>query len=495
MLTKLINLSTLMLIGSSLLIHVAIANEQSEARIYSNEQAIVFETMDGQKTDAFGGYIDVPENRNNPHSRLISVKYVRFPATGKSHATPIIYLSGGPGGSGIDTAKYPNFRFPLFMALREFGDVIALDQRGTGASNDTPQCVSSQVIGLTDVLTEPLVTHRYQQALTECVAFWQSKDIDVRGYTTVQSALDLNDLRLHLKAEKVTLWGISYGSHLALAAMKTMPDNIDKVVMASAEGLNQTVKLPAQTDAYFARLQLAINTQPEAAAQFPDIIAMIKRVHQRLDQQPMLVGIPQQDGTSKDLLLQTPHIQGIASAMIADPHRGVGHLLALYFTLDKGMDVVLKEILKRGFINDEPIALNVMSTAMDIASGITDERLALVNQQAKTALLGTALNFPMPQLNKAIAGLDLGDTFRQGPVNAIPTLLFTGTLDGRTYIDSQKQATAGLKALTQVMVVNGGHNVFMLSPKVTEVIKTFLKGEVVKTESITVGLSSFAMKH
>ncbi|MDN4501155.1 alpha/beta fold hydrolase [Alteromonadaceae bacterium BrNp21-10] len=494
MLSKLIKLSKLMLIGS-LLMNVAIANEQDGTRIYANEQAIVFETMDGLTTDAFSGFMLVPENRNNPKSRMITVKYVRFPATGKSHVTPIIYLSGGPGGSGIDTAKYPNFRFPLFMALREFGDVIALDQRGTGASNDTPKCVSSQVIGLTDVLTEPLVTQRYQQAVTECVAFWQSKDIDVLGYTTVQSALDINDLRLHFKAEKVTLWGISYGSHLALAAMKIMPDNIDKVVMASAEGLNQTVKLPAQTDAYFGRLQQAINTQPAAAAQFPDIIAMIKRVHKRLGEKPMLVGMPQKDGASKDLLLQTPHLQGMASALVADPHRGVGHLLALYFTLDKGSDVVLQEMLKHGFINDEPITLNLMSTAMDIASGISDERLALVNQQAKTALLGAALNFPMPLLNKAIANLDLGDDFRQGPVNNIPTLLLTGTLDGRTYIEGQQEATAGLKALTQVMVVNGGHNVFMLSPKVTDVIKTFLKGEAVTTAAIEVDLPSFAMKH
>ena len=42
----------------------------------------------------------------------------------------------------------------------------------------------------------------------------------------------------------MTLWGISYGSHLALAALNEIPSEIDRIVIASAEGLDQTVKLP-----------------------------------------------------------------------------------------------------------------------------------------------------------------------------------------------------------------------------------------------------------
>lgn len=38
-----------------------------------------------------------------------------------------------------------------------------------------------------------------------------------------------------------------------------------------------------------------------------------------------------------------------------------------------------------------------------------------VAEQAKTSLLGNLLNFPMPQLNKSVEGLDLGDEFRRFP--------------------------------------------------------------------------------
>ena len=112
--------------------YAALANAQTRP----GETAIVFESEAGDTVDAFEGSLTVPENHSVPDSRDITLKYVRFPATGNASGAPIVYLSGGPGGSGIQTAKHR--RFPLFMVMREFGDVIALDQRGTGASNDLP---------------------------------------------------------------------------------------------------------------------------------------------------------------------------------------------------------------------------------------------------------------------------------------------------------------------------------------------------------------------
>jgi pimeloyl-ACP methyl ester carboxylesterase len=469
----------------------ALANNKSEP-IFPNETAITFTTMDNKKTNAFEGYINVPENRNQSNSRLIPVKYVRFPATGDKKGSPIIYLSGGPGGSGIDTAKYPNFRFPLFMALREFGDVIALDQRGTGASKTAPKCVSSYTLPLTTKLTNNSVTQLYQKAANECVTFWQNEGVDILGYTTTQSALDIDDLRVHLQAKKVSLWGISYGSHLTFSAMKELKGRIDKVVIASAEGLNQTVKLPAETDAYFARLQQAINTQPEAKKSYPNIIKLMHNVHKKLDVNPVAVSIPQKDGSEIKMLFQKVHLQIIASSMIADPQRGVKHLLMLYKTLEQGSNAMLVEVLKRGYFTSSPISFDAMSFAMDIASGITDERLALVNKQAKNSLLGLALNFPMPHLNKTVKGLDLGDSFREDPVSDIPTLLLTGTLDGRTYPESQKLATQGLSNLTQVTINNAGHNLFMVSPEVTKIIKLFLDDKEIAVKSISIDLPKFA---
>ena len=185
------------------------------AQTVRGERPIVFEAQTGETVEAFEGSLVVPENRAATDSRSLTLKYVRFPATGETQGAPIIYLSGGPGGSGIQTAK--NNRFPLFMAMREFGDVIAFDQRGTGASNDLPNCTSSEHISTTEPTTDAVYFETQRRAFAECLAFWKEEGLDVHGYSTKESVSDLNDLRQHLGAEKINLWGISYGSHLSLA--------------------------------------------------------------------------------------------------------------------------------------------------------------------------------------------------------------------------------------------------------------------------------------
>ncbi len=474
----------------TLIHHSKAISQNTNTKIYKNEKEILFKSGK-QSVKAFEGSLLVPENRNNPNSRMIPLHYVRFPATKNQSNSPIIYLAGGPGGSGISTAQYPRFRFPLFMAMREFGDVIAFDQRGTGKSKTAPKCTSKQSVPLNKVISPQELTLLYRKAASECVSFWKKEGVDVLGYNSIENAKDINSLRIHLNADKVTLWGISYGSHLALTALKVMPNKIDKMVLASVEGLNQTVKLPIRTDAYFDRLQLAINKQPKAKVTYSDIKGMMHRVHKQLKEKPIKLKIPQKDGSQLDFLFQHFHMQGLASGMIADPQRGVAKLLELYKNIEIGKFESLPYFVKRARFDNGNISFNVMSFAMDIASGMTPKRESLVNNQVKTSLLGSMLNFPMPQLNKSVVNLDLGDEFRRIPHSDVPTLVLTGTLDGRTYIEGQKEATRGLTNLTQVMVVNAGHNLFMVSPKVTDTIKSFLNGNKIDSFEIMNKLPQF----
>ncbi|MEP1552895.1 MAG: alpha/beta fold hydrolase [Paraglaciecola sp.] len=461
-----------------------VVNANENIGLFKNEKAILFTANDGQQTDAYEGYIMVPENRNKANSRDIRVNYVRFPATGKLKGSPIIYLSGGPGGSGIGTAKWR--RFPLFMALREHADVIALDQRGTGASEKMPYCVSDYAIGLTEAVPINQVEQRYRIAAAECVSNWTKQGADVLGYTTVQNAWDLNDLRQHFKAPKVTLWGISYGSHLALAAISLFEEHIDKVVIASAEGMDQTVKLPVNTSAYFKRVQQEINQHPELLAVYGDIVGRMQRVHQQLADKPIKLTLKDKDGSPMPFLLQKRHMQFLASRVISDPSEFLALLLSTHRDIEGGSYQSITKILERGMFNNEKIGFRMMSMAMDVASGITDARLEKVRQQKEDSLLGDLLNFPMPHLNKLVEGLDLGDNFRQPKSAEVSMLLLTGTLDGRTYIEGQKKAVAHLSNVTQVKVVNAGHNLFMSSPEVLSTMQQFLRGEKVETLTISV---------
>ena len=431
------------------------------------ETPLVFTPASGEATEAYEGSFAVPENRAEADSRTLTLRYVRFPATGDAAGPPIVYLAGGPGGSGIETARGP--RFALFQAMRAFGDVIALDQRGTGASSDLPLCVSSVVIRDAEPASAEVVAAAYRAAALECAGFWEDEGVDLRGYTTAESARDLDALREHLGAERITLWGISYGTHLALAAMREMGPRLDRAILASVEGLGQTVKLPARTDAYVARLQSAVDSQPGAAAAYGDVRAMMRRVHARLDAAPIPLSVAFADGRRGQVLLQTYGLQMITSALIADPE-GAAMALSVYRELDSGRTETVSVLLGR-FLGrpDAPITLSPMSLAMDVASGIGAERLALVRAQAATSLLADTLNFPMPQLAGALPDLDLGDAFRKAPASDVPTLILSGTLDGRTYPESAREAASGLSAARFVLVEGAGHNLFMTSPEVEAV--------------------------
>ena len=460
----------------------------AEAQVRPGETAISFEPNVGDAVDAFEGSLSVPENRGADESRDITLKYIRFPSTSENPGAPIVYLSGGPGGSGIQTAKHE--RFPLFMAMREFGDVIAFDQRGTGASNDLPNCTSSQHVSTTEPTSDTDFFALERAAFAECLDYWKSQNIDVHGYTTSESVADLDALRRHLGAEKINLWGISYGSHLSLAALQQIDDRIGRVVITAIEGLDQTVKQPARGDLYFDRLQAAIDTVPAAKAKYPDVKALITRVLSKLEQDPMPLDIPTRGDGTAPFLLQKRDMQKITSALVADPSRAVW-ILDVYRALDEGETAPLIALLQRAIDpTDTALSFRPMTVLMDVASGSGPERREMITQQSKTALMGAHMNFSM-HLETVDPSLDLGDTFRTPPSSDVPTLVISSTLDGRTYPESGQEATAGLTQRQTVVVENGGHNVFMQSPEVTQVIQDFMRGETVDGRQIRVELPEF----
>lgn len=431
-------------------------------------EATTFRLRDKSELPVEKGTFWVPEDRNDPSSRKIPIRFLRLKSSSPNPGSPIVYLAGGPGGSGTGTMQGP--RQPVFLALRAVADVIVLDQRGTGMSSTIEPCTSTQPFDLaTTVMTEASYTAYYAATLDQCLAQWRAQGVAINGYTTVQSAEDIEDLRRHLGARKLNLWGISYGTHLAFAYMRAHPGSVDRVALSSVEGMDQTVKLPAHLDKVFERIA--------AASGHPELPALMRRVHAKFDAEPQTMTAGGVSWKMDGFVLRL-----LASVLPKNPD-GIPGMVQLYQALDAGVYAPVAGILYANFVKD-PLTMRGMPEAMDIASGITDARLAQVNAQAPASLLGRATNAPMPQLRGRIPGIDLGDAFRREIASDAPTLVFMGDLDVRTPVEEQEIALAGLTRRQTVLFRNGGHDLFEAHPDVAAILSAWFRGEKVETREL-----------
>lgn len=441
-----------------------------------------FTARNGQETDAERGFLEVPEDRRLPGSRRIRLGYVRFPSTSARPGPPIVYLSGGPGGSGVDAATGP--RFPIFMALREVADVIAFDQRGTGLSAHIPERPASTRPW--PALTRDGMTGWFRDEMQAAWVDWTRAGVAMTGYNTEQSADDIDDLRRHLGAERINLWGISYGTHLALSVLKRHPRSIGRVALASLEGQDQTAKRPAHIDAFLNRVDRLIGEDPAARDAVPDLPGLMRRVHDRLEADPATVSVGAV-GSAVDVQVGGFAVQLLAGGMVANP-ASLARLPGLYRALDAGMTDLLGQILPPPA---RLFSLSGMPEAMDIASGVSPERLALIEAERKTAVLGDALNFPMPHLAGAIPGIDLGADFRSPIRIETPALLVAGSLDGRTPLEEQAEVLEQFQHKSQVMVENAGHNVLEAHPEVQTLLVRFFRGEPLSDTTLSLPPPAF----
>ena len=449
-----------------------------------------FENANKEKVDAEFGTLLVPENRSNPESNLIELAFVRFKSTSKNPGPPIVYLAGGPGGSGIGAAT--GSRFPLFMALREIGDVIAYDQRGTGYSKPNLGCFDRLALPLDVPPTREAAIKELRANSRSCADYWRDiQRVDLNGYNTNESADDLEDLRKALGANQISLWTISYGTHLAFATMRRHPKSIHRAILAGTEGPDHTYKLPSNIQKHLEDLAALIKADPEIGKEIPDLLGLMKSVFDRLDAQPETVEITDPRTKLKvkvivnKFVLQFIVANNIGTTVTA-------RFPALFYRASKG-----------DFTNPAQVWLNqsrsdigsAMSYMMDCASGQTAARREQIAREVKGTLLEDISNFPFPQICEEWNAPDLGDEFRAPLRSDVPVLFISGTLDARTPISNAEEYRKGFPNSTHIIIEGAVHSdpLFLSSPKIKEGMVEFLKGQPVTTTKITAPAMKFVL--
>lgn len=450
----------------------------------------LFKNSKGEEVTAELGKFSVPENRKKPTGNSIELQFVRFKSTNPKPSFPIVYLAGGPGGSGINTAKGP--RFELFMALREVADVIAFDQRGTGLSNPIPPCKP----GTPFPLNEPGTTDAYVELVKsntqKCMAYWKEQGIDLSGYNSAESADDLEDLRKVLGEEKLNLWGISYGSHLAFAAVKRHPNSWNRIALASLEGPDHTVKRPAYNQAFLEYLASKVKANPEANQAYPDVLGSMQGVLDKLESEPVVTKAKHpQTGKEFEIAISKLDLQLVTSFFMLKNPRNSKDLPWIYHQLEQGDFSPAAAWV--GGLKMYIGQVSGMSFSMDAMSGISKKRWNQIQKEAKTALLGRTTNFPFPDVAEGVDLPDLGKDFRKNPKSKIPSLFFSGTLDGRTYLPSAKELVKGFKNGVHVIIDGAGHDLFMSTPKVKSLLLDFFTGKTLDSHTIEIPMPAFTL--
>ena len=431
---------------------------------------------------------NVKSNRKNASKDSIKLSFVRFKSTNPNPGPPIIYLAGGPGGSASGTAQ--RSRFPLFMKLREIADVIALDQRGTGLSERLPDCPYRAEYDLLSPVDKEEYVKKTTENIKKCLQFWKDEDINLEDYNTTESAKDIDAVRQKLDVEKVSLWGISYGSHLAFEYIRLFENHIHKVVLASMEGPDQTIKYPQNTENFLFKLAELAEDNYGSTPKYPDLKEKMIAVHARLKEQPAKGSFKNRNGEMVEVAMSNFEVQSAISTFHLKNPEDSKDIPRIYNEMYNGdfnsVSTDVWVIKKYIYSNKSPMVFS-----MDMQSGISEERASIVRQQIDKSILGSSINFLLFEWMETIDYPMLEDDFRTMKNNQVDALLLSGTLDGRTYVESAKAIAEHFENGQHVIIKNAGHDLYMTSPLIESMVFDFFQGKELNVKSIELKPTKF----
>lgn len=240
--------------------------------------------VDESEYAAQSGVLVVPENRDNPDSRLIALPITRVLATSDSVGEPILFLNGGPGIS--------NMYFHHIEGLIDKHDIVMVGYRGVDGSVllDCPEVdafFSDPPGDFTEQSTIDIMAEAYEQ----CAARLQSEGVDTDGYNITEVVQDMEDARLALGYEKVNLISQSYGTRLAMIYAWIYPNSVHRSAMISVNPPGHFVWYPDMIDEqleYYAEL---CKKDEECSARTDDLAQTIRAAAQTMPERWLLFPI------------------------------------------------------------------------------------------------------------------------------------------------------------------------------------------------------------
>lgn len=241
-------------------------------------------------TTVICGRVEVPEVHGKEDSRRIGLAFAVLKARTQSPAPdPVVYLHGGPGSGTVKDLW--SIVVPIFDQFRARRDLVTFDQRAAGISSDMVSCLDTLGANIVSLMAPGALPDATPEGelVAQCLEEIKAKSGDITAYNTTQNAYDTQALMRALGYGEWNLYGISYGTQLALEVMRSAPEGIRSVVIDSVfptdvKGYDENVK-PLQESIQATLDQCAAD--PDCAAAYPDLEGTLGRVADKLAANPI----------------------------------------------------------------------------------------------------------------------------------------------------------------------------------------------------------------
>jgi pimeloyl-ACP methyl ester carboxylesterase len=247
-------------------------------------------------------HLSVPESRSGRGDIVLELPVVVLSiAATRKREDPVVYLAGGPGdGAWLDDERIDFWwEFVADNAWLNERDLILVDQRGTGLSEPRMDCseyeaVQIQALGFGNDREASRLA--WTKAAADCRARVEREGHDPLSYTSRDSATDLHDLLTALGLTKWNVYGLSYGTRLALTYLRDYPHDLRSVILDS-------VYLPEaafieddawRTDRAFRVLFDGCRQDSDCERWYPDLEERLLRLTEKLNAAPLeqMVDLP-----------------------------------------------------------------------------------------------------------------------------------------------------------------------------------------------------------
>jgi pimeloyl-ACP methyl ester carboxylesterase len=175
----------------------------------------------------------------------------------KNSNSPMLHLSGGPGGPAYLDRKSINFHIRNFIAQNWGVDFVLYDQRGTGLSTPKLRCERYNNSRLRSLASARSTREEYmdvvagmQECLDDLTNRFRYVD-HLRYISTDYSVSDISDLHDLLNVDQWVLMGASYGTRLALESARKIPQKVKSMVLDSV--------YPPEVDGFEALAEIDVN--------------------------------------------------------------------------------------------------------------------------------------------------------------------------------------------------------------------------------------------